>query len=176
VAKVSASFTSGDEGVQWIKNEPFDNTDGHLGLSPVTGTPVPKVKGQYTVKRYLLASKVPGVVKHLLPSNALFLIEEAWNAYPWCLTVLVNGYLDHKKMRIVSGAAASQVGEACRWVCSLGDCRAASTLRMRAAAAVAHLEPSPPPLRRRRRRRLWRRCTWTRRSTYPTRSRSRRRS
>jgi hypothetical protein len=30
----------------------------------------------------------------------MFLIEEAWNAYPLCKTVLVNGYLDKNKFRV----------------------------------------------------------------------------
>jgi hypothetical protein len=34
------------------------------------------------------------------PENALYLIEEAWNAYPHCLTVLTNGYLSKKKFFI----------------------------------------------------------------------------
>ena len=101
VAKVSAEHTSGDEGIEWIKNEPFDNTDGHLGTSAITGTVVPRSKGQYTLKRYLLRSKVPSLVAHLVPANALFLVEEAWNGYPHCKTVLVNGYMDKTRFRIV---------------------------------------------------------------------------
>lgn len=61
---------------------------------------MPRNKGQYTLKRYLLRSKVPGIVSSLAPSNALFLIEEAWNAYPHCKTVLINGYLSKEKLRI----------------------------------------------------------------------------
>ena len=89
VAKLSAEATSGDEGIEWIKNEPYDNTDGespflsiqahirvdvalqrvvgcklasfspsacyhhagHMGFSKITGTTVPRNKGQYTLKR-----------------------------------------------------------------------------------------------------------------------------
>lgn len=29
----------------------FDNTDGHMGLSEISKTPIPKVKGQYTLKK-----------------------------------------------------------------------------------------------------------------------------
>ena len=108
VAKVSAEHTSGDEGIEWIKNEPYDNTDGHLGVSAVTGTKVPRNKGQYTLKRYLLRSKVPSIVTHLVPTNALFLVEEAWNAYPHCKTVLVNGYLDKTRFRIVRRGGVPQ--------------------------------------------------------------------
>ena len=29
----------------------FDNPDGHMGLSEISKTPIPKVKGQYTLKK-----------------------------------------------------------------------------------------------------------------------------
>ena len=37
----------------------------------------------------------------MLPSNMLILVEEAWNCYPFCKTVLTNGYLDKDKFKIV---------------------------------------------------------------------------
>merc|ERR1719370_199668 len=67
------------------KNEPYDN--------------VPLLKGkfcsgQYTYKIYHLASKVPGWIKMIAPSGSLELHEEAWNAYPYCKTVVTNpGYM-----------------------------------------------------------------------------------
>lgn len=73
---------AGGEGIEWIKNEPYDNTDGHWGTSEITGTVVPRNKGQYTLKRYHFKSKVPSLLAHLAPGNALFLVEEAWNGYP----------------------------------------------------------------------------------------------
>jgi hypothetical protein len=91
---------AGSEGIEWIKNEPYDNTDGHWGTSVLTGTLVPKNKGQYTLKRYHFKSKVPGILASMAPANALFLIEEAWNAYPHCKTVLVNGYLSKERLKI----------------------------------------------------------------------------
>jgi hypothetical protein len=97
---VSLSPRAGSEGIEWIKNEPYDNTDGHWGTSAITGTVVPRNKGQYTLKRYHFKSKVPGLLVSLAPANALFLIEEAWNAYPHCKTVLVNGYLSKERLRI----------------------------------------------------------------------------
>lgn len=36
----------------------------------------------------------------MLPSNMLILVEEAWNCYPYCKTVLTNGYLDKEKFKI----------------------------------------------------------------------------
>lgn len=100
-ARVSSEATAGDEGIEWLANEPYDNTDGAAPLSRYTGTPVPRGRGQYTLKRLLLRSKVPALVRHLVPADALFLVEEAWNAYPHCTTVLVNGYLDKARFRIV---------------------------------------------------------------------------
>lgn len=89
-----------DEGVEWMRNEPYDNTDGHWGKSPITGVTVPRNKGQYTLKRYHIKSKLPGVVSTLAPSTSMWILEEAWNAYPHCKTVLVNGYLSIDKFRI----------------------------------------------------------------------------
>ena len=90
----------GKEGVEIFRNEPFDNLDGHLGVCPITGTTIPRAKGIYTLKRYHFASKVPAVVKYLAPANALFLVECAWNCFPRCLTVLVNGFLSPETLKI----------------------------------------------------------------------------
>ncbi|KOB78226.1 Phosphatidylinositol transfer protein/retinal degeneration b protein, partial [Operophtera brumata] len=50
--------------------------------------------GQYTYKIYHLASKVPAFIRLLAPKGALEVHEEAWNAYPYCRTVLTNpGYM-----------------------------------------------------------------------------------
>ncbi|KAF0358889.1 phosphatidylinositol transfer protein [Gigaspora margarita] len=76
VAEASKAETSGGEGVEVIKNEPYENG-----------------KGQYTYKIYHLSSKVPAIIRALAPSGALELYEEAWNAYPHCKTVLTNGYM-----------------------------------------------------------------------------------
>lgn len=100
VMKASREHTSGGEGVVVLKNEPFDNRDGHLGFSTISQVEVPRQAGQYTLKEYHLASKVPGIVRAMLPSNMLILVEEAWNCYPYCKTVLTNGYLDKEKFKI----------------------------------------------------------------------------
>lgn len=100
VVKASNEGTGDGEGVEWLKNEPFDNTDGHMGLAEKCGLPVPKRKGQYTLKVYHLASHIPSIVAAMLPATAMVLVEESWNCYPYCLTVLTNGYLDKEKFRI----------------------------------------------------------------------------
>jgi hypothetical protein len=81
VAEASKNETGGGEGVQVIKNEPFQDI-------PLLGGKFNK--GQYTYKIYHLASKVPGFVRLLAPKGALEVHEEAWNAYPYCKTVITN--------------------------------------------------------------------------------------
>jgi len=75
VAKKSRQETSGGEGVEVIKNEPYEDANS---------------KGQYTEKIYHLGSRLPGWAKAFIPTNALKLEEKAWNAYPYCKTVLRN--------------------------------------------------------------------------------------
>ena len=99
-AKAELEAANGKEGVVVLKNEPYDNTDGHLGTCAITGAVVPRDKGQYTLKHYVFASKVPSVLKAMAPATALYLIEVAWNAYPHCKTVLVSGYLSKETLRI----------------------------------------------------------------------------
>ena len=101
IARVSGEETSGDEGIEWLANEPYDNTSGTAPPSRFSGTAVPTNKGQYTLKRYHFRSRLPSIVCHLVPGSALDLVEEAWNSYPLCKTVLTNGYLDNHKFCIV---------------------------------------------------------------------------
>lgn len=77
-ALASKEQTGGGEGVEVVKNEPYEKGEE---------------KGQYTYKIFRLASRVPAVVRAILPAGALDLYEEAWNAYPYCKTVLKNGYM-----------------------------------------------------------------------------------
>ncbi|KAI7694700.1 Phosphatidylinositol transfer protein beta isoform [Sarcoptes scabiei] len=59
VAEASKNETGGGEGVEVVKNEPYN-------------------------------SKVPALVRMIAPKGALEIHEEAWNAYPYCRTVLTN--------------------------------------------------------------------------------------
>lgn len=79
VAEASKNNTGGGEGIEVLKNEPF--TD-----HPLLGGKYSS--GQYTYKIYHLASKVPGFIRMMLPKNSLEVHEEAWNAYPYCKTVI----------------------------------------------------------------------------------------
>ncbi|KAG0567036.1 hypothetical protein KC19_7G105400 [Ceratodon purpureus] len=86
VAKFSASASSGDDGdgVEVLKNEPYEQDDH---------------RGQYTHKIYHLANKLPSWLVSLVPKKALMLEEEAWNAYPKCTTVLKCPYFN--KLRLI---------------------------------------------------------------------------
>lgn len=123
MAEASKNETGGGEGVEVVKNEPFD------GVPLLNGR---YTKGQYTYKifhleRYVclkykrlqsiipclirlhfktlekfivfldifalhfdLISKVPSFVKYFVPKGSLKIHEEAWNAYPYCKTVITN--------------------------------------------------------------------------------------
>lgn len=59
--------------------------------------------GQYTYKIYHLASKVPAFIRLLAPKGSLEVHEEAWNAYPYCRTVITVC------MRGVGGGLGSEV-------------------------------------------------------------------
>jgi len=85
VAEASKNETGGGEGVEVLKNEPYDN---HPLLNGKF------TKGQYTYKIYRLESKVPSWIKMIAPTGSLEVHEEAWNAYPYCKTVVSNpGYM-----------------------------------------------------------------------------------
>lgn len=88
VVEASKAETGGGDGVEVQKNEPF--TD-----HPVYGS------GQYTYKIYHLQHKVPGWIKAIAPTGALQLHEEAWNAYPYCKTILTNPDYMKESFRLV---------------------------------------------------------------------------
>lgn len=75
VAEASKGETGGGEGVEVLVNEPYEKGSE---------------KGQYTHKIYHLQSKVPAWIRALAPKGALEIQEKAWNAYPYCRTVLTN--------------------------------------------------------------------------------------
>lgn len=79
VAEASKNNTGGGEGIEVLKNEPFTDY-------PLLGGKYSS--GQYKYKIYHLASKVPAFIRIMLPKNSLEIHEEAWNAYPYCKTVI----------------------------------------------------------------------------------------
>lgn len=83
VAEASKGETGGGEGVEVLDNYPYPKEQE-------------KKEGQYTNKIYHLQSKVPAFVRAIAPKGALAIREEAWNAYPYCRTVLTNEYMKDK--------------------------------------------------------------------------------
>ncbi|KAG0014970.1 hypothetical protein BGZ81_000141 [Podila clonocystis] len=78
VAEMSKAESGGGEGVEIVKNEPYD--DG-------------KRQGQYTHKIYHLESKIPYWIRAVLPTGSTKCQEHAWNAFPYCKTVITNDYM-----------------------------------------------------------------------------------
>ncbi|CAO1406850.1 unnamed protein product [Diamesa serratosioi] len=103
VAEVSKNETGGGEGIEVLKNEPFENF-------PMLGGKY--CSGQYTYKIYHLASKVPTFIRLLAPKGALEIHEEAWNAYPYCRTVITNpGYMKENFMICIESFHIGDVGD-----------------------------------------------------------------
>ncbi|XP_023618707.1 phosphatidylinositol transfer protein beta isoform isoform X3 [Myotis lucifugus] len=86
VAEASKNETGGGEGIEVLKNEPYEK-DGE--------------KGQYTHKIYHLKSKVPGFVRLIAPEGSLVFHEKAWNAYPYCRTIVTVHGLDPNTWKTV---------------------------------------------------------------------------
>ncbi|XP_072164053.1 phosphatidylinositol transfer protein alpha isoform-like [Diadema setosum] len=96
VAETSKEVTGGGDGVEVLENKPY--TRQKRGPS---GEMVEE-SGQYTYKKYHLEHKVPGFIRALAPKGSLEVDEEAYNAYPYCCTVIKNpGYMkDKMELRI----------------------------------------------------------------------------
>ncbi|CAH1970417.1 unnamed protein product [Acanthoscelides obtectus] len=102
VAEASKDNTGGGEGIEVLKNEPFTNY-------PLLGGKFNS--GQYTYKIYHLASKVPAFIRMLAPKGSLEIHEEAWNAYPYCRTVITNpGYMKEKFRLVIETMHAPDRG------------------------------------------------------------------
>ncbi|XP_022096299.1 phosphatidylinositol transfer protein beta isoform-like isoform X2 [Acanthaster planci] len=86
VAEASKNETGGGEGIEVVENRPYTKDTE---------------SGQYTYKIYHLKYKVPGYIRALAPKGALEMVEEAWNAYPYCKTVITNpAYMGKEKMSL----------------------------------------------------------------------------
>ncbi|KAK7506007.1 hypothetical protein BaRGS_00002729 [Batillaria attramentaria] len=92
VAEASKNETGGGEGLEVLINEPFDpeTNKEYLPEKPLQAGGKEYTTGQYTHKRYYLQSKVPVFIRTLAPKGSLEMDEEAWNAYPYCRTVVSN--------------------------------------------------------------------------------------
>lgn len=103
VASASKNETGGGDGVEILINEPFD-TEKNVPDVPLIGVDVNYVVGQYTQKLYHLAQKAPMFVRLIAPPSALVFTERAWNAYPYCRTVITVKIIFFKRFfRIITG-------------------------------------------------------------------------
>ncbi|XP_014214149.1 phosphatidylinositol transfer protein beta isoform isoform X2 [Copidosoma floridanum] len=103
VAEASKNNTGGGEGIEVRKNEPFKNV-------PLLGGKY--TSGQYTYKVYHLASKVPAFIRMVLPKGSLEVHEEAWNAYPYCKTVISNpGYMKENFFIVIESYHIGDTGD-----------------------------------------------------------------
>ncbi len=103
MAKSSKENTGGGEGIEVHKNEPFSNkkdlfkhyTDGQYThkiyklYRLAESFLVENIKDFYYSE--LTSSKVPWWIRKLAPKGTLEMHEEAWNAYPYCRTVINVG-------------------------------------------------------------------------------------
>jgi len=93
VAEASKNETGGGEGIEVLKNEPFDEHT-NAPKEPLFANGKKYTTGQFTHKIYHLKNKVPRFIRYLAPKEALEIHEEAWNAYPYCRTIITNpGYM-----------------------------------------------------------------------------------
>jgi len=85
VNEQSRRETGGGEGVEIKENKPF------TGMSFLDGK---YTSGQYTYKIYKVETKLPKflrtIFRTVMGKGGLDLHEEAWNAYPYCKTVITN--------------------------------------------------------------------------------------
>ncbi|XP_014676404.1 PREDICTED: phosphatidylinositol transfer protein alpha isoform-like [Priapulus caudatus] len=79
-AKASKRETGGGEGIEVVVNEPFSSHG-------VTSNGM-CAEGQYTHKIYHLYKKLPLFLRMIMPKRASEIHEKAWNAYPYCKTVV----------------------------------------------------------------------------------------
>lgn len=88
VAESSKNETGGGEGVEVRVNDPYTEKDEEMTKNS-KGRP-----GQYTHKLFHLESRVPSFIRMIAPKGSLTIDEKAWNAYPYCKTVITNpGYM-----------------------------------------------------------------------------------
>lgn len=103
VAEASKNETGGGEGIEVLRNEPFKDF-------PLLGGRY--TSGQYTYKIYHVATKVPAFIRILAPKGSLEIHEEAWNAYPYCRTVITNpGYMKENFLICIESMHINDVGD-----------------------------------------------------------------
>jgi len=79
--EMSRNETGAGDGVEVLVDEPYEGQPlwhGQYG------------EGQYTFKKYYMYNKVNAFVRKIAPKGSLEFEEYAWNAYPYCRTILKN--------------------------------------------------------------------------------------
>lgn len=109
VAEASKNETGGGEGIEVLINEPFSATEGVQPKTPLLNGSY--TAGQYTHKIYHLASKVPTFARALAPKGSLHIHEEAWNAFPYCRTLLSNPYMKENFLIKIESIHLADKGE-----------------------------------------------------------------
>lgn len=71
VSRFSRERTTKGEGVEIVKNEPYEDANG---------------KGQFTHKIIHIGSHIPVWLKYLIPGSMTTVEEKSWNAYPYVRT------------------------------------------------------------------------------------------
>jgi hypothetical protein len=95
--RIARDDKSGGEGIEFLKNEPFD--DG-------------QESGTYTYKVYHFKSRIPGAIRWAIPDSYLHFHEESWNAYPHYVTsAFIPGKEDFFYLHIESQHVAYHVGD-----------------------------------------------------------------
>jgi len=100
-AEMSRNETGGGDGVEILVDEEFEGEPLFHGEYP---------KGQYTFKKYYMYKKVNAFVRKIAPKGSLEFEEYAWNAFPYCRTILKNeAYMKDKfEIKIESFHAADR--------------------------------------------------------------------
>jgi len=105
MCEMSRRETGGGDGVEILLHEPFQDKslldDGRFH------------QGRYTFKKYFMKRKVNSFVRSFAPKGSLVFEEKAWNAFPYCRTVITNeAYMkDNFEIRIESLHIDNDKGE-----------------------------------------------------------------
>ncbi len=92
VAEMSMNETGGGCGVEVLEVKSFDDKPLLNGRF---------TEGQYTKKKYHMNKKIPRWIRWAVPDRATRAKEEAWNAYPYCKTIVTTPeFLDEEKCYI----------------------------------------------------------------------------
>ncbi|VDN54607.1 unnamed protein product [Dracunculus medinensis] len=103
VAETSKNETGGGDGVEVIKQEPFTSSTIRSGET---------IYGVHTLKMFRSKSKSPLLFRKILPDKAFTLLEESWNAYPFCKTVITNpNYMKENFFIIIETMHIADKGE-----------------------------------------------------------------